>query len=75
FGLLAGGLAWFWVTRPVRLLTAQVAASGQDSIIVLWTLLLVALFGLLAGGLAWFWVTRPVRLLTAQVAASGQDSI
>lgn len=26
------GLAWFWVTRPVRLLTAQVAASGQDSI-------------------------------------------
>ncbi|MBZ4359361.1 hypothetical protein LAM19_24225, partial [Mycobacterium tuberculosis] len=43
--------------------------------IVLWTLLLVALFGLLAGGLAWFWVTRPVRLLTAQVAASGQDSI
>ncbi|HEC0391758.1 TPA: cache domain-containing protein, partial [Klebsiella pneumoniae] len=37
--------------------------------IVLWTLLLVALFGLLAGGLAWFWVTRPVRLLTAQVAA------
>ncbi len=34
--------------------------------IVLWTLLLVALFGLLAGGLAWFWVTRPVRLLTAR---------
>jgi hypothetical protein len=26
------GLAWFWVTRPVRQLTAQVAASGQDSI-------------------------------------------
>lgn len=26
------GLAWFWVTRPVRLLTAQVAASGRDSI-------------------------------------------
>ncbi|VTO21288.1 sensor histidine kinase [Klebsiella variicola] len=43
--------------------------------IVLWTLLLVALFGLLTGGLAWFWVTRPVRQLTAQVAASGQDSI
>jgi signal transduction histidine kinase len=38
--------------------------------IVLWTLLLVALFGLLAGA-GWFWVTRPVRQLTAQVAASG----
>lgn len=25
------GLAWFWVTRPVRLLTAQVAASGQTA--------------------------------------------
>ncbi|PLN87405.1 two-component sensor histidine kinase, partial [Klebsiella quasipneumoniae] len=43
--------------------------------IVLWTLLLVALFGLLAGGLAWFWVTRPVRQLTAQVAANDRDSI
>lgn len=32
FGILAGGLAWYWVTRPVRLLTAQVAARGQDSI-------------------------------------------
>lgn len=38
FGLLAGGLAWFWVTRPVRLLTAQVAASGQDSISAIKTL-------------------------------------
>ena len=33
-----GGLAWFWVTRPVRLLTAQVAASGQDSISAIKTL-------------------------------------
>lgn len=32
------GLAWFWVTRPVRLLTAQVAASGQDSISAIKTL-------------------------------------
>nr|WP_227508685.1 HAMP domain-containing sensor histidine kinase [Klebsiella aerogenes] len=32
FGLLAGGLAWYWVTRPVRQLTAQVAAGDSDSI-------------------------------------------
>lgn len=32
------GLAWFWVTRPVRQLTAQVAASGQDSISAIKTL-------------------------------------
>ncbi len=38
FGLLTGGLAWFWVTRPVRLLTAQVVASGQDSISAIKTL-------------------------------------
>ncbi len=38
--------------------------------IVLWTLLLVALFGLLAGA-GMVLGHRPVRLLTAQVAASG----
>ena len=32
FGLLAGGLAWYWVTRPVRQLTAQVGIPGEDSI-------------------------------------------
>ncbi|VDR28719.1 Sensor protein divL [Raoultella terrigena] len=35
FGLLAGGLAWFWVTRPVRQLTAQVAISGPDSMVAI----------------------------------------
>ena len=38
FGLLAGGLAWFWVTRPVRQLTAQVAANDRDSISAIKTL-------------------------------------
>ena len=31
-GLLAGGLAWYWVTRPVRQLTALVATDEKDSI-------------------------------------------
>lgn len=31
-GGLAGWLAWFWVTRPVRQLTALVATDSQDSI-------------------------------------------
>ena len=31
-GLLAGLLAWRWVTRPVRQLTALVATNEQDSI-------------------------------------------
>ncbi len=31
-GGLAGWLAWFWVTRPVRQLTALVATDDQDSI-------------------------------------------
>ncbi|TLV19860.1 HAMP domain-containing histidine kinase [Klebsiella indica] len=31
-GLLAGWLAWYWVTRPVRQLTALVATEQQDSI-------------------------------------------
>ena len=30
-GGLAGWLAWFWVTRPVRQLTALVATDSQDS--------------------------------------------
>lgn len=31
-GLLAGVLAWYWVTRPVRQLSGLVAADPQDSI-------------------------------------------
>jgi hypothetical protein len=48
----------------------ELAASAWQKTLwslLVWTLLLVALFGLLAGGLAWYWVTRPVRQLTAQV--------
>ncbi|NIF36855.1 two-component sensor histidine kinase [Enterobacter sp. Tr-810] len=32
FGLLAGLLVWYWVTRPVKRLTAEVAGLEQDSI-------------------------------------------
>lgn len=32
FALLAGVLVWYWVARPVRLLTSQVAGLDQDSI-------------------------------------------
>lgn len=32
FGALAGGLVWYWVTRPVRLLTGEVSGLEQDSI-------------------------------------------
>jgi len=32
FGLLAGMLVWYWVTRPVKQLTADVSGLGQDSI-------------------------------------------
>lgn len=32
FGALAGGLVWYWVTRPVRLLTHEVSGLEQDSI-------------------------------------------
>lgn len=32
FGLLAGMLVWYWVTRPVQQLTANVSGLGQDSI-------------------------------------------
>ncbi|ADO49199.1 sensor histidine kinase [[Enterobacter] lignolyticus] len=32
FGLLAGMLVWFWVTRPVKQLTADVSGLEQDSI-------------------------------------------
>ncbi|MEG1209697.1 MAG: HAMP domain-containing sensor histidine kinase [Leclercia sp.] len=32
FGALAGGLVWYWVTRPVRLLTREVSGLEQDSI-------------------------------------------
>lgn len=31
-GTLAGGLAWYWVTRPVKQLTRQVSGLEQDSI-------------------------------------------
>lgn len=31
-GVLAGGLAWYWVTRPVKQLTRQVSGLEQDSI-------------------------------------------
>jgi len=56
----------------------ELAASAWQKTLgslLIWTLLLVALFGLLAGGLAWYWVTRPVRQLTAQVGGPGEDSI
>jgi hypothetical protein len=39
----------------------ELAASAWQKTLgslLIWTLLLVALFGLLAGGLAWYWVTR-----------------
>jgi signal transduction histidine kinase len=32
FGALAGGLVWYWVTRPVRILTREVGGLEQDSI-------------------------------------------
>jgi hypothetical protein len=32
FGLLAGLLVWYWVTRPVKRLTADVTGLEQDSI-------------------------------------------
>jgi hypothetical protein len=32
FGLLAGLLVWYWVTRPVKQLTVEVAGLEQDSI-------------------------------------------
>ncbi len=32
FGLLAGVLLWYWVTRPVKELTLDVAGLEQDSI-------------------------------------------
>lgn len=32
FALLAGGLVWYWVTRPVKRLTAEVSGLEQDSI-------------------------------------------
>jgi len=32
FGSLAGGLVWYWVTRPVRVLTQEVSFLDQDSI-------------------------------------------
>lgn len=32
FGLLAGGLVWYWVTRPVKQLTRDVSGLEQDSI-------------------------------------------
>lgn len=56
---------------------ALAASAWQKTLgsLLIWTLLLVALFGLLAGGLAWFWVTRPVRQLTAQVGIPGEDSM
>jgi signal transduction histidine kinase len=31
-GALAGGVAWWWVTRPVKLLTRQVSALDQEGI-------------------------------------------
>jgi len=32
FGLLAGSMVWYWVTRPVKKLTADVEGLNQDSI-------------------------------------------
>ena len=32
FALLAGGMVWYWVTRPVKRLTAEVSGLEQDSI-------------------------------------------
>jgi hypothetical protein len=63
---------------PARETFNELAASAWQKTLgslLIWTLLLVALFGLLAGGLAWYWVTRPVRQLTAQVGIPGEDSI
>ncbi|MGK9172663.1 HAMP domain-containing histidine kinase [Yokenella regensburgei] len=34
-GLLAGGVAWWWITRPVRMLTREVSALEQESIIAI----------------------------------------